>query len=51
MFDLNGRLVKRVNVGGETESRLDMNDVPSGFYLMQVIFGNQQVQNLKIIKR
>ena len=51
LFDLNGRLVKRVNVGGETESRLDMNDVPSGFYLMQVIFGNQQVQNLKIIKR
>ena len=51
LFDLNGRLVKRVNVGGETESQLNMNDVPSGFYLMQVTFNNQQVQNLKIIKR
>ena len=51
LFDLNGRLVKRVNVGGETESQLNMNDVPSGFYLLQVTFNNQQVQNLKVIKR
>ena len=51
LFDLNGKVVKMVNVGGETESKLNMNDVPSGFYLMQVTFNNQQVQNLKIIKR
>jgi hypothetical protein len=51
LFDLNGRVVKNVNLCGENFCQLDMGDVPSGFYLLQITFDNQQTQNLKIIKR
>jgi len=51
LFDLNGKVVKMMNVGGELQSQLNMNDVPAGFYLMQITFSNNQTQNLKIIKK
>ncbi len=51
LFDQNGRLVKSVNVGGEMHSQLNMNDLPAGFYLLQITFSNHQTQNLKIIKK
>jgi hypothetical protein len=51
LFDLNGRAVRTLDFGGATTCRMNMNDVPSGFYLLQVSFENGQTQNLKIIKR
>ena len=51
LFDLNGRVVKAVNLAAANRYQLNMNDVPAGFYLLQITFDNQRVQNLKIIKR
>lgn len=51
LFDLNGRMVKNVNLSGENSYQLNMGDVPAGFYLLQITFDNQKTQNLKIIKR
>lgn len=51
LFDLNGRMVKSENLSGENRCELLMGDVPAGFYLLQLTFDNQQIQNLKIIKR
>ena len=51
LFDLNGRMVKNVNLSGENLYQLNMGDVPAGFYLLQITFDNQKTQNLKIIKR
>ena len=51
MYDLNGRVVKVVNLAAANRYQLNMNDVPSGFYMMQITFDNKQMQNLKIIKR
>ena len=51
MYDLNGRLVKAINLSATNRYQLNMNDLPSGFYMMQLTFDNQRTQNLKIIKR
>ena len=51
LFDLNGRLVKAINLSAVNRYQLNMSDVPSGFYMMQITFENKQTQNLKIIKR
>ena len=51
LFDLNGRVVKAVNLAAVNRYQLNMNDVPAGFYLLQITFDNQRTQNLKIIKR
>ena len=51
LFDLNGRVVKAVNLAAANRYQLNMNDVPAGFYLLQITFDNQRTQNLKIIKR
>lgn len=51
LYDLNGRLVKAINLNAASRYQLNMNDVPSGFYMMQITFENKQTQNLKIIKR
>ena len=51
LYDLNGRLVKAIHLTAANRYQLNMNDVPSGFYMMQITFDNQQTQNLKIIKR
>jgi hypothetical protein len=51
LFDLNGRVVKSVNLSGTNSYQLNMNDVPAGFYLLQVTFDAQQVRNFKIIKK
>ena len=51
LFDINGRVVKAVNLAAANRYQLNMNDVPAGFYLLQITFDNQRVQNLKIIKR
>lgn len=51
LFDLNGRIVKTEILGGENRCEMLMGDVPAGFYLLQLTFDDQQIQNLKIIKR
>ena len=51
LYDLNGRLVNAVNLTAANRYQLNMNDVPSGFYMLQITFENNQTQNLKIIKR
>jgi hypothetical protein len=51
LFDLNGRMVKSEVLGGVNRCEMLMGDVPAGFYLLQLTFDNQQIQNLKIIKR
>ena len=51
LFDLNGRMVKSENLSGENRCEVLMGDVPAGFYMLQLTFDNQQIQNLKIIKR
>ena len=51
LFDLNGRMVKSENLGGANRCEVLMGDVPAGFYLLQLTFDNQQIQNLKIIKK
>ena len=51
LYDLNGRLVKAINLPAANRYQLNMSDVPSGFYMMQITFDNHQTQNLKIIKR
>ncbi|MDD6184193.1 MAG: C25 family cysteine peptidase [Bacteroidales bacterium] len=51
LYDLNGRVVKVVNLAAANRYQLNMNDVPSGFYLLQITFDNHHTQNLKIIKR
>ena len=51
LFDLNGRMVKAENLDASNRYQLNMNDVPSGFYMLQISFANGQTQNLKIIKR
>ncbi len=51
LYDLNGRLVKAINLNDANRYQLSMNDVPSGFYMLQITFENKQTQNLKIIKR
>ncbi|MBR4646743.1 MAG: T9SS type A sorting domain-containing protein [Bacteroidales bacterium] len=51
LYDFNGRVVKAVNLVATNRYQLNMNDVPAGFYLLQITFDNQRTQNLKIIKR
>ena len=51
LFDINGRVVKTLNGGGETLCQVSMNDVPTGLYLLQVTFGDNQIRNFKIIKK
>lgn len=51
LYDLNGRMVKMQRAVDANECQFNMNDVPAGFYMLQVTFGDQQVQNFKIIKR
>ena len=51
LFDLNGRLVRTVNLDGANRFELGVNDLTAGFYMLQLTFENQQIQNLKIIKR
>ena len=51
LFDLNGRIVKTEILGGENRCEMLMGDVPAGFYLLQLTLDDQQIQNLKIIKR
>ena len=51
LYDFNGRVVKAVNLAAANRYQLNMNDVPAGFYLLQITFDNHQTQNLKIIKR
>ena len=51
LYDLNGRVVKAVNLTAVNRYQLNMNDVPAGFYLLQITFDNQRTQNLKIVKR
>ena len=51
LFDLNGRIVKTEILSGENRCEMLMGDVPAGFYLLQLTFDDQQIQNLKIIKR
>jgi hypothetical protein len=51
LYDFNGRVVKVVNLAAANRYQLNMNDVPAGFYLLQITFDNHQTQNLKIIKR
>ena len=51
LYDFNGRVVKAVNLSAANRYQLNMNDVPAGFYLLQITFDNQRTQNLKIIKR
>lgn len=51
LFDLNGRVVKVEQVNGENFYQLNMSDLTAGFYMLQLTFDNQQIQNLKIIKR
>lgn len=51
LFDLNGRVVKTMNANGETLCQVSMNDVPTGMYLLQVTYGDNQTRNFKIIKR
>ena len=51
LFDLNGRAVRIANVNGSGRFELEVNDLTSGFYLLQLTFDNGKTQNLKIIKR
>ena len=51
LFDMNGRVVKAINLSAANHYQLNMSDVPSGFYMMQITFDNKETQNLKIIKR
>lgn len=51
LFDMNGRMVKAINLSAANHYQLNMSDVPSGFYMMQITFDNKETQNLKIIKR
>jgi len=51
LFDMNGRVVRVMNLNGENRCELPLNDVNAGFYLLQLTFDDQQIQNLKIIKR
>ena len=51
LFDMNGRVVKAINLSAANRYQLNMSDVPSGFYMMQITFDNKETQNLKIIKR
>jgi len=51
LFDLNGRAVRIANVNGSGRFDLEVSDLTSGFYLLQLTFDNGKTQNLKIIKR
>ena len=51
LYDLNGRLVRAVNLDGANRFELGVNDLTAGFYLLQLTFDNHKTQNLKIIKR
>ena len=51
LYDLNGRVVRTINLSGANRFELGVNDLTAGFYLLQLTFDNQQTQNLKIIKR
>ena len=51
LLDMNGRVVKAINLSAANRYQLNMSDVPSGFYMMQITFDNKETQNLKIIKR
>lgn len=51
LFDINGRAVKTMNANGEFRYEVSMNDVPTGIYLLQVTFGNNQTRNFKVIKK
>lgn len=51
LFDLNGRVVRTMDGGGDTHCQLNINDVPVGMYMLQVSFGDRQTRNFKIIKR
>jgi len=51
LFDINGRVVKTLDGGGENRCQVSMNDMPTGLYLMQVTFGDNQIRNFKIIKK
>ena len=51
LYDFNGRVVKAVNLAAANRYQMSMNDLPAGFYLLQITFDNQRTQNLKIIKR
>lgn len=51
LFDINGRVVKTMNANGDFRYEVSMNDVPTGIYLLQVTFGNNQTRNFKVIKK
>lgn len=51
LFDINGRVVKAMNANGDSRYEVSMNDVPTGIYLLQVTFGNNQTRNFKVIKK
>ena len=51
LLDINGRMVKTMNANGDFRYEVSMNDVPTGIYLLQVTFGNNQTRNFKVIKK
>ncbi len=51
LYDLNGRVVRALNSLAAEGNRLNVSDLPSGFYMLKVVFENGQTQTLKIIKQ
>lgn len=51
LYDLNGRMVKMMRPAEANQCQFNMSDVSAGFYMLQVTFGDRQVQNFKIIKK
>ena len=50
LYDMNGRIVRTQTTAGGS-CRVNLRDLPAGFYMMKITFENGQTQTLKIIKR
>ena len=51
IYDLNGRRLSMGNLNGGKANDIDMQNFPSGIYLLQIKTENNSVKNFKIIKK
>lgn len=50
LYDIQGRMIKQ-NTINQTETQIDLNDLNSSIYLLQVFIDNQVLKTFKILKK
>jgi hypothetical protein len=49
LFDTNGRMVKNLQINGQEQHSIEVNELPNGLYILSVIFENGELENRKVL--